>query len=538
MKFCKNGVWYNSSMNIGKEEQTKNISGEQLTENEYLTKQIAALSELLAQRDAKITQQQSYINDLLKRIFGRKSEKLDPNQLLMQDVLLQSQNRPAELTGEAAIQEEMSAVETTRAHKRKSRGRMPLPEHLERKEKYLDIDEKEKICKCCGKDLAKIGEEITERLEYRPLTLAVNRYIRPKYACSNSSCDGSGIQQAEAPACPIQKSEAESSLLAHIITEKFEHHNPLYRQQIKFERLGIAISRTTLSEWMFKSAYVLIPVYELMCKKVLINDIVLNDDTPVDMLEPGLGKTRIARLWCTVGGENLQYTVYNFTRGRGREGPEEFFKDYKGYFVADAYGGYGRMFAGNLIIHVGCWAHARRYFVKAQDSSPRQATQILVLIAQLYKIEAEYKHRSVKERLQARQKDSVKILEKIKTTLEQQRQDALPKSALGEAIDYTLRLWKPLCVYTTDGRLPMDNNLAENGIRPIALGRKNWLFVGSENGGRTAAILLSFCVTCRKLKIDTWEYLNDVLQRINDCRVSRLAELLPDNWKRLRAKTA
>jgi transposase len=514
-------------------EQTTALTGQ----NQHLASQMDALTELLAQRDAKIGRLESRLNELLRRIYGRKSERLDPGQLLMQEILLSAEGA-APKPAEEAVSSEQEAIQTTtvREHSRQRRKRVKLPEHLERVNHELDIPAQEKKCGCCGQEMARIGEDTTEKLEYQPLQLKVNRYIRPKYACKNETCEGSGVRQAEAAAGPLGRCEAESSLLAHIIVEKFEHHNPLYRQQIRFERMGVALLRMRMSQWLAKCAYTLEPLYRLMREKILSYDIVLNDDTPVEMLEPGNGKTRTTRLWCSVGAEQLRYILYNFTRSRSREGPEEFFKGYKGFLVCDGYGGYSPLFGRREIIHCGCWAHARRYFVKAQESNPRQATEMLVLIAQLYRIEDKYKHAAREERLKGRQKESVKALEKIKLVLQEHKAQYLPRSALGEAIDYTLRQWEALIRYATDGRLPIDNNLAEQAIRPVALGRKNWLFVGSENGGHTAAVLMSFCATCRKLKIDTWEYLRDVLERINDCRMSQLENLLPDNWQRLRAK--
>ncbi|MBU4304896.1 MAG: IS66 family transposase [Candidatus Omnitrophica bacterium] len=509
-----------------------NSLGEELRDSR---EQNEALTELLKQRDGRISRLESQLNELLRRIYGRKSEKLDPNQLLLDSILLEAQQQVADKTIES--QEEKAGIGTlVKEHTRTRRKRLELPEHLERINHELDVAEEEKVCLCCQQEMSRIGEDVTERLGYQPSQLKVNRYIRPKYACKNKECEGSGVKQIEALESPLGRCEAESSLLAHIIVEKFEHHNPLYRQQIRFEQLGVGLNRMTMSGWMAKCAYVLKPLYQLMKERIISYDIVLNDDTPVEMLEPGNGKTRKTRLWCSVGGENLQYILYNFTRGRSRDGPEEFFEHYQGYLVADAYAGYERMFKGKKIIHSGCWAHARRYFVKAQESAAAQATEILVYIAQLYRIEKAHKHSSAKERLAARQKYSVKILGKIKEKLCEQRQNALPRSPLGEAIDYTLRQWESLMRYTTDGRLPIDNNRVEQSIRPVALGRKNWLFVGSENGGHTAAVLMSFCASCRKLKINTWEYLTDVLERINDCRMSQLESLLPDNWQQLRAK--
>jgi hypothetical protein len=328
-------------------------------------------------------------------------------------------------------------------------------------------------------------------------------------------------------------------MLAHVIVEKYEHHTPLTRQAEKLERQNVPITRGTMCGWMEGCADVLGILYNLMLRKILEHDIVLNDDTPVDMRygpEPGIKQ---ARMWATVGGEDLKYTLYNFTTGREKEGPLEFFLKYRGYFVADAYPGYDKLFKVDVtidrktgdIVCVACWAHARRYFVDAQKTAPRAAMEILTMISRLYKIEKEEKLSSTEQRRAARQKDSKPVLDKIKIWLDTNLPLHLPQSPMRQAINYSLKIWKELNVYCEDGRLPIDNNLAENAIRPIALGRKNWLFVGSETGGRTAAILMTFCATCHKNKINTWAYLKDVLQRIQSHPVSRLHELLPDEWQ-------
>jgi len=226
--------------------------------------------------------------------------------------------------------------------------------------------------------------------------------------------------------------------------------------------------------------------------------------------------------------------MYNFTLGRGREGPVEFFKGYKGYFVSDAYAGYDELFKFKEILNVACWTHARRYFKEAQDTNPKAATEILTLIAQLYRIEKKIKRESADVRLRVRQKESRHQLAKIFLWFRKKKHKYLPQSPMNKAICYALKIRRKLTLYTKDGRLPIDNNLAENGIRPIALGRKNWMFFGSENGGQTAAILMTFCATCRKLKINTWEYLKDVLQRINTYPMSKINDLLPDRWQKLR----
>ncbi len=497
-------------------------------ETVHLKEQVDELANVIESRDATIRAQQNRINEMLKRMYGRKSEKLDPDQFVFDEVLLDVDKQPtSEEPVDPIVKEQIIREHIRMTHP----GRKPLPEHLRRVEHYLDIEEKDKFT-ADGKERPMIGVDITERLDYQPSVFVVNRYIRPKYG-ADDDIEGSGVKQHPPVDGPIDKCRAESSLLAHIITEKFEHHMPLYRQELKYTRLGVELSRKTMSGWMQGCADALKPLYERMREEILSYDIVLNDDTTVSMLEPGLGKTRTTRLWCTVGGKKLKYTMYNFTLGRGREGPKEFFKGYKGHFVSDAYGGYEELFRTEDIINISCWTHARRYFKKAQDTDPRAATKVLTLIARLYKIEQKIKRDHPDASLKVREKESRPQLAKILLWLRKNKCSFLPKSPMNQAIQYTLKLRRRLTRYTKDGRLPIDNNLAENAIRPIALGRKNWMFVGSENGGHSAAILMTFCTTCRKHKINTWQYLKDVLQRINTHPASKIDELLPDNWKKL-----
>ena len=479
--------------------------------------------------ERKIRLMQHQMDEMIKRLYGRSSEKLDPNQLLMQGMLLEvEKNAPSP---------EVSNLETTsvvKEHVRHKHGRAPIPEHLKRVEHLLDINGSDKMCSC-GKALAHIGDDVTERIEHQPSSLFVNAYRRPKYVCDH--CASVGVKQAPMPDGPIDKCEADCGLLAHVIEEKFEHHTPLYRQELKFKRQGVNISRQTMADWMAGCAKALKPLYELMRQEILNYDIVLNDDTPVDMKDGPTPGIHTARFWATVGGKDLKYTMYNFTLGRGADGPEEFFKGYRGYFVSDAYAGYNELFKIKVndvfsIINGACWTHARRYFIKAQDTAPKAAAEILTLIAKLYKFEDEIKRAPPEAKLAMRQKEAAPIVQdKIKPWLEKNLAAHLPQSPMRQAIEYTLGIWKELNVYLIDGRIPIDNNLAENAIRPIALGRKNWLFVGSETGGHTAAILMSFTATCRKNKINTWAYLKDVLQRINAHPMKRLHELLPDQWQ-------
>jgi transposase len=495
--------------------------------NQHLEDQINELTNVIECRDRTIRAQQNRLNDLLKRIYGRRSEKLDPNQLVFDEVILDAEQSPdpQEELIDPQVKEQVIREHIRRTHP----GRKPFPEHIKRVEHYLDIDEKDKFS-AEGKERPLIGVDINEKLDYRPSVFIVNRYIRPKYG-ADDDLEGSGVKQHPPAEGPIDKCMAEAGLLAHIITEKYEHHTPLYRQELKFTRQNIDISRKTMSGWMIRCAEVLRPLYDQMHKEILAYDIAMNDDTPVQMLDPGMGKTKKTRLWCTVGGENLKYTMYNFTLGRGREGPLEFFKGYKGNFVSDAYGGYEELFRTEDITNISCWSHARRYFKKAQDTNPKAATEVLTLIAQLYRTEKKIKRDTPDIRLMVRKKESRPQLARILLWLRKNKYSYLPQSPMNQAIQYALNIRKRLTRYTKDDRLPIDNNLAENAIRPIALGRKNWMFLGSENGGHAAAILMTFCTTCRKLKINSWEYLKDVLQRINTHPMSKIDELLPDRWQ-------
>lgn len=493
----------------------------------HLTEQNDELADVISNKDQTIRIQQHQLNALLKRLYGRKSERLDPDQLVFDDIILEADSciPPEDEEIPQEVKEQIVQEHIRRSHP----GRKPLPSHLPRHEHFLDIDEKDKYTSD-GRLRPIIDYDITEKLDYQPCQFIVHRYVRPKYG-ADDDVEGCGVKQHPPVEGPIDKCLAESGLLAHIIVEKYEHHTPLYRQEVKFERQGLDMSRKTMSGWMIKCADVLKPLYERMHEEILKYDIVLNDDTPVNMLDPGSGDTKTTRLWCTVGGKDYRYTLYNFTLGRGREGPLEFFKGYRGYFMSDDYAGYNELMRTEDIIHMGCWAHVRRKFKEAQDTQAKKATEILTLIARLYKIEKSIKHALPEERLKIRQKKSRRELARILLWLRKHKRSFVRKSPMNQAIQHALKIRRRLTVYTKDGRLPMDNNLAENGIRPIALGRKNWLFLGSETGGHAAAILMTFCSTCRKLKINTWAYLKDVLQRINTHPISKIDELLPDRWQ-------
>lgn len=507
--------------------------GERIERLEARNAELLALTE---RQQRTLESQRREIESLLKRLYGRSSERLDPLQLLMDPLLLGSLGIPvpAPVVAPAPVPRD-----TPRA---RSCGRQTLPAHLAREDIVHDLPEAEKQCARCGAPKACIGHEVTERLDYAPAALNVKRHIRLKYACRCAECAELGVQTAEKPREPIEKCLAAPGLLAHVAVGKYHDHLPLYRQEGILGREGVALGRGTMCGWMRGAADALAPLYDVMVGRVLACGYVHTDDTPVDMLDPGRGKTKETRIWVCVGTGTAPYVVYDFTEGRGREGPLTFFAGYKGFVHADAYGGYDALFRLPDIAEVACWAHTRRYFHEAQPTAAKEATEALALIQLLYRVEADLKAEGADaERiLEVRQLRSRPLLAEFRRWMDALAAagSVLPKSPLGKATYYAHHQWAALQVYTTDGRLCIDNNPAENALRPMALGRKNWLFFGSQEGGRTAAILTSFMITCRNLKVEPWAYLCDVLTRISDHPMRALAELLPDRWQATRPAAA
>ena len=323
-------------------------------------------------------------------------------------------------------------------------------------------------------------------------------------------------------------------LLAHVAVSKYGDHLPLYRQEEIFHRQGVELSRQTMCDWMRDGAELVSPLYELMKQRVLGSKALQTDDTPVPVLDPDLPRTRTGRIWTYVGDDEHPYTVYDYTPNRSRDGPEEFLKEFRGYLQADAYSGYDHFYQEpeRGIAEVGCWAHARRRFYEAQSSDLMRSTVMLAYIRLLYDVEREGREQKLKgeARRALRQEKSKPILDDIRAYLEREQPRVLPKSLEGEAVAYTLSNWKALTRYCEDGDLEIDNNGAERSLRGVAVGRRNWTFLGSDNGGRTAAVLNSLIATCKRLAIDPFSYMRDLFERISSHPQPRLAELLPDQW--------
>ena len=402
-------------------------------------------------------------------------------------------------------------------------GRNPLPDHLPRTEIILEPDED-------TTGMKRIGEEVTQELDYEPSTLRVNLYIRPKYARP----DGNGVVIAALPSRPVEKGTAGPGLLAHLAISKYVDHLPLYRQRKQFRRQGVSLATSTLADYITNTCEVLLPLYQLLSDQILKTSYLMVDETSLRVQVREL-KCRCHTGYYWVYLAPLQRLVlFDYRQSRSRDGPQEMLRDFHGHLQTDGYQVYDDIGARNTIVHVGCFAHARRYFVEALQSDPKRAEWVLTHIQQLYDIEriARQGAHSFAQRYDLRQQQALPVLAEMKAWLEVERHKVLPKSAIGKALAYMLKFWVRLNVYTTDGRIEIDNNLVENAIRPVAIGRRNYLFAGSHNGARRGAIIYSLVCTAMLHDLAPFDYLRDVIDRISDHPHKQLAELLPQNWKR------
>lgn len=390
-----------------------------------------------------------------------------------------------------------------------------------------DLSEADKQCSGCGRAKDCIGQDESKVLEYVPAKLEVHVYVRPKYACRYCK---DGVMSPPPPVRPITRGIAGPGLIAQIIVGKFGDHLPLYRQEDFFTRHGLHIPRSTLCDWVQAAAELLRPLYQRQKELVLKSPVLWTDDTPVTVLTGGKEGSRQGRCWTYIA-EDHPYSVYDFTESRARDGPAKFLEGFQGYLHADAYGGYDHIYLGSndAIREVACWAHARRKFFDTRDSSPRDSHQILEWIGQLYDIEDQARPLSADARRDIRASQAEPVLARINTRLAELERLALPKSALSKAVWYARNQWQALCRYTEDGRLSIDNNVSERTLRHQAIGRKNWLFLGSQQAGPRAAILFTMLAGAKRHRIEPWTYLRELLLRLHDDD-PRLDEMLPDRW--------
>jgi transposase len=458
----------------------------------------------------------------LKRLFfGPRRERL-PEAPGQQHLFDNDAPPPPVESTDAVPDEELPSRKRKKGH-----GRRVIPDHLPRTPVLHDVPTQARVCDC-GREKVRIGEDVTEQLEYEPGKLFVFRHIYPKYACS---CCKDGVTSAEPVANPIARCLAGPGLLAYVIVNKFSDHLPLYRQQDGMARHGIFVSRSTLCGWLAQSAQLLRPLVELMAKRVVQSGVINADETPVRVLDPTRDSTRKGQFWTYISPGGHGYTIYEYRDSRSRDGPAEFLKDFGGYLQTDAYSAYESVVleSAGRIIPVGCWSHARRNFFDARLSQPREAHYVLGLIGQLYDIEDTIRLKGADERKAVRQEKSVPVLDRLLEYLREQKDGALPKSKYGQAIAYVLNRPDEMRRYTEDGRLEIDNNTSERTLRLCAIGRKNWMFLGSDQGGETAAILFSILANAKRHQIEPFAYVRALLVALSSGDVG-LESLLPDVW--------
>jgi len=437
------------------------------------------LRELLAtvaELRSTVDQQQVRIEYLVRMTFGRRSERIEGPTLF--DGLADSEPPPAppEFPTEEVV-----------ITKRRGHGRRQRPADLPRQREVLDLTEAEKACPCCGERRVKIGAEVSERLDYRPASLFIHAIERPTYVCRHCEQKGENIQavQAPLPPTPIPRCTVGAGLLAHVIVSKWVDHLPLYRLERILARLGWDVARSTLCDQMMGCARLLTPLYELMCRRVRASFSLHTDDSPVRLLNP----LRTAYAWVYVGDQVNPYTVFDLSPGHLQKFPENFLAGYRGFIHADGYAGYNPLYAAGAT-HVGCWMHVRRYFFEAKESDPARAHEALARIRLLYAVESAAKEKDLSraELAAYRQEHALPLLQAFAAWLAQEVPRALPKSKIGEAFIYASNQWPSLIRYVQDGRLTIDNSPAEQAIRPLAVGRRNWLQIAGDGGLHSAAV--------------------------------------------------
>lgn len=493
--------------------------------------ELKKLNSELAHENARL---KHHLELLRRRVFGRSSEK--GGVIVAEQHVLPFEPVAAGLvtphaTDEASAQEPPEAPPARRRHP----GRRALEKDLPRRRWELLPPAAEMTCACCGEAKAPIGCDVTEELEYQPSSFYINEYARPKLACP--SCKD-GVVQAILPPRPIEKGRPGAGLLAHVVTSKYADHLPLYRQEQIFARHGIDVTRRTLSEWNGAVADLLKPIVETMrTEQVLRSAWIQCDDTGLDVQQPGeTPGSRSGHMWVYRDAEGD--AVYDFTWSRNRDGPLQMLAGYHGYLQADAAPAFDDVFRRfPAIREVGCWAHARRYFKEAAPTAVVECAQVLAWIGALYGLERE-KPLDADRRREMRQTRARPILAQLGAHLDALALRALPKSPLGQAVAYARNHWAALTRYTEDGRLKIDNNGAEQALRPIVLGRKNWLTAGSEAAAHRTAVLCSLVQTCKHLGIDPFVYLREVIDRVSTHPARRILELTPREWKRLRDERA
>ena len=511
---------------------------------------VLQLLQALRGKDTELSKLQHHMDLLLRRLYGRSSEKIDPLQRLLFERLLEEAQ---------AIPEPPAAEPETVNGKRPDHGRRPKPDHLQRVDVVHDLTEAEKQALAGDGELVLIGEEITEQYEWEPSCLYVVRHIQLKYARkpqlveSGAAPHEKNIITAPKPPQPIPGGIAGPGLIASVLVNRFEDHLPYHRQQRTTARHGFPFSRQTTDGWALDVAERwFTPLVDVMLEEALASEALNTDDTPVKVRDAHGKQKYQGRFWTYVGDDLHPFTVLRYTPNRTRDGPggpADVLKNFSGFVQADAFSGYDAIYLGSQgrIIEVACWAHARRKFFDAQNADRARAQIALAHIAQLYAVEKELRQQGDgdgksldrQERfarvLAERQARSLPVLKRFGEWLDAEAPRVLPKNPLREALEYTRNHWTALNRYAHHGHLAIDNNAAERALRGIAIGRRNWLFLGNDRGGRAAAVHFSLIASCRRNHVEPLAYLRDLLTRLPalgpDASRDSLRDLLPDRWQ-------
>jgi len=513
-------------------DQQKQQNEEQRRRAEEQERLVGEQSRQTAHLRAELVRLQLELERYKKWYYGPRADRLRTSSELGQLLL----NFAEELDRKPIAADDLAASgepeeEQRRVKRRKGRRNLARFENLPVTRHVYELSEPERACPGCGLERKEIGAEESWQIEYLPGRFERIQHVRKKYGCTGCESNGDSpcISVAAKPETGIDKGLAGPGLLAYIVTSKYTDYLPLYRLEDVFERQGFEISRATQSVWCGDVADLVEPLYELMAERVRASPVVATDDAIFPMLRKG--KTANARMWVYVGDSWHPYNLFDFTLDRGRNGPMSFLKEYDQVLVADAYGGYNGVVAGNQITRAGCWAHLRRKFIDAEKAAPEIAREAIERIRALYAIERRAHHATAEERRQIRQEQTAPLLTPLHLRMLAWKEQLLPKHPMAEAIQYALGQWHELNVFCTDGAVPIDNNVSEREMKRVILNRKHSLFVGNPRGGRTAAILASLTSTCRRHDIDPQLYFTQLLINLPSTPISKLHDWLPDHWK-------
>lgn len=496
---------------------------------------LADKERLLAEKDAMIAQLRERIRLLEKALFGPRSERIVEvgNQLEFESMLKELEQLSDALEDSEKDPEPPAPRTPSRRRRRRRSLEELIPEDLPEEQIVIDLSDEEKIDPKTGEQMVKVGEERVVKLGVTPANYKRVVFVYFKYAVPGEAL--SGVKQAAAPDFAIPGGIYDESFLASVVFDKCAMHLPLYRQAERLNNLGIDISRQTLSHLYIETAEVLTPLYDIMKEEIISRGVIFTDDTPVRLQVKGKGKTVTGRMWVYVGGgTGPPYRVFEFTRDRSKKRPKEFLKGFQGYIHADAYQGYDDLFDLDGVYECGCWMHVRRKFVEAVDAPEELREEILRLIRLMYRYERVLKDKPDEVVVAVRQERTAQVIDTIfeRTARALTEGQVLPQSSFAKAIGYMHNLGDALRTFLSDANLKPDNGESERAIRPLAIGRRNWLFAGSKRGGDATGVLLSLIQSCRIMDIDPQVYLEDVLRRINGHPYSRIDELLPGNWQK------